>query len=56
MMKNRELMQKYGVRGFPTIVITDASGKALGKTGYMRGGPDAMKKALDKYVRKASSK
>ena len=56
MVKNHELMQKYGVRGFPTIVITDASGKALGMTGYMRGGPDAMKKALDKYVKKASPK
>ena len=56
MMKNRALMKKYGVRGYPTIIITDASGKALGKTGYMRGGPHAMKKALDKYVKKAPSK
>ena len=56
MMKNRGLMEKYSVRGYPTIIITDASGKALGKTGYMRGGPYAMKRALGKYVKKASPK
>ena len=56
MMKNRELMEKYSVRGYPTIIITDASGKALGKTGYMRGGPYAMKRALGNYVKKASPK
>ena len=54
MMKNRELMQKYGVRGFPTIVITDASGTAMGKTGYMKGGPAAMKRTLDRYIKKTS--
>ena len=50
MDKNRALMRKYGVRGYPTIIITDASGKALGKTGYTRGGPSAMKKNLNRYI------
>lgn len=53
MAKNRELMAKYGVRGYPTIIITDASGKAMGKTGYMKGGPAAMKRTLDRYIKKA---
>ena len=52
MMKNRALMAKYGVRGYPTIIITDASGKAMGKTGYMKGGPAAMKRTLDRYIKK----
>ena len=36
--RNRELHRKYGIRGFPTIVILDPSGKELGRTGYVRGG------------------
>ena len=53
MMKNRALMAKFGVRGYPTIIITDASGNAMGKTGYMKGGPAAMKRTLDRYIKKA---
>lgn len=53
MEKNSELAGKYGIRGYPTIVITDGSGKKLGTTGYMRGGPSAMKNVLDKYVKKS---
>ena len=36
---NRELMNKYGVRGFPTIMVIDKNEMALGKTGYKQGGP-----------------
>lgn len=50
--KNSELMKKYGVRGFPTIIITDANGNALEKTGYMRGGPSAMMRVLDRARKK----
>ncbi|MBC8369564.1 MAG: thioredoxin family protein [Planctomycetes bacterium] len=32
--RNDELMAKYGVRGFPTVMIVTASGDALGQTGY----------------------
>lgn len=37
--QNRALMQKYGVRGFPTLVILDSHGNLLGKAGYKAGGP-----------------
>jgi protein disulfide-isomerase len=37
--QNRQLQQKFGVRGFPTLVITDSSGAAIGKMGYQPGGP-----------------
>lgn len=38
---NQELMQKYGVRGFPTILLIDEEGEVLGRTGYRPGGPEA---------------
>lgn len=33
---NRALLDKYGVRGFPTILVMNAKGEVLGKTGYRR--------------------
>jgi len=32
------LAQRYGVRGYPTILFLNAKGAVLGKTGYVRGG------------------
>jgi protein disulfide-isomerase len=51
--RNRKLATKYGVRGFPTIVILDSTGtKVLGKTGYVRGGPEAFISEVKKIVGK----
>jgi thiol-disulfide isomerase/thioredoxin len=41
MAQNKELQGKYSVRGFPTILLTDAEGKPFAKTGYRQGGPEA---------------
>lgn len=35
--KNRELAQKYWVRGFPTIIILDRDGEEVARTGFQRG-------------------
>ena len=35
---NQSLAQKYGIQGFPTILIMDSTGKLLAKTGYQQGG------------------
>lgn len=36
------LAKKYGVEGFPTVVVFDANGKELARhVGYMPGGPEA---------------
>lgn len=40
-MQNEILMARYGVQGFPTILLLDAHGGLLAQTGYQRGGPDA---------------
>jgi len=36
--RNPELVKKYAIEGFPTVLVLDAQGAVLGKTGYRRGG------------------
>jgi thioredoxin-related protein len=38
--QNEMLSEKYGVEGFPTILLTDASGRPYASTGYQKGGPE----------------
>ena len=50
--QNQALMQKYGVRGFPTIIILDSNAEKIGKMSYQPGGPvkyvESIKAALSK--------
>jgi len=50
--QNEALAEKYGIRGFPTIVLLSPEGKLIGKTGYRPGGAEAyvahLKEALAK--------
>ena len=45
--KNQALSAKYKLRYVPTIVVTDADGKELGRTGFNT--PDSFLKFLKKY-------
>ncbi|MDZ4121088.1 MAG: thioredoxin family protein [Candidatus Cloacimonadaceae bacterium] len=36
--QNQSLQSKYGVRGYPTIVLIDHNEKEIGRTGYQQGG------------------
>ncbi len=38
--QNAELLKKYRVEGFPTIVLADARGRPYAKTGYRPGGAE----------------
>ncbi|MBU0475073.1 MAG: thioredoxin family protein [Bacteroidetes bacterium] len=38
---NRMQMNKYGVQGFPTVLLLDKTGKLVFQTGYQPGGPVA---------------
>jgi thiol-disulfide isomerase/thioredoxin len=38
--RNEELQGKYGVRGFPTVLLMNADGEVYGRTGYQPGGPE----------------
>jgi protein disulfide-isomerase len=38
--QNNELAEKFGIEGFPTILLLDAGGALLGRTSYLPGGGD----------------
>ena len=45
--QNPELVKKYKIRGYPTVLIMDAEGEVLAQTGYRRGGVKEYIKHLD---------
>jgi len=45
--QNTEIGEKYGIQGYPTILLTDAEGKPYASTGYQKGGPEAYVEHLD---------
>ncbi len=47
---NRALAQKYGIKGFPTILLFDASGEVIAKTGYQQGGPESYVLHLEEFI------
>jgi len=52
--QNPELQKKYRISGYPTVLIMDAAGEVLDKTGYRNGGAKAYVKYLKdvkKYAR-----
>ncbi|MGA1193192.1 MAG: thioredoxin family protein [Kiritimatiellia bacterium] len=53
--QNESLRQQYGIRGFPTILLLDPSGKTIGQTGYQPGGPDKYVRHLKKMIKPHAS-
>lgn len=51
MIKNRQLMEKYNVRGFPTVVILNSEGKEVARTGYQEGGSESYIKHLRAFTK-----
>jgi thioredoxin-related protein len=46
---NEQLAERYGIYGFPTVVVLDSNGKTLGQLGYEPGvGPQDFIAALEK--------
>jgi len=37
--QNGELAKKYGIEGFPSVLILSPEGELVGRTGYQAGGP-----------------
>ena len=51
--QNDALKAKYRPDGFPTVVLLDADGKELGRTGYLEGGGEAYVKHLKELLHEA---
>jgi protein disulfide-isomerase len=49
-MYNNTLAQRYGVQGFPAILLFNSSGKLVLTTGYQPGGPATYVKHLKSYL------
>jgi len=45
--QNPELIQKFDIHGFPTVLVLDSTGKPLVRTGYKAGGPEKYLKMID---------
>ncbi|MEX1048257.1 MAG: thioredoxin family protein [Akkermansiaceae bacterium] len=54
--QNEELGEKYQVRGYPTILLTDAEGRPFAITGYQPGGPEAYVKHLEELRAQKSAR
>lgn len=53
---NKELAERYGVQGFPTVLLLDAAGKELARTGYQPGGAAAYVKHLEELLKESVKK
>ncbi len=50
---NYGLAKKYGIRGFPTVILLNSSGKTVSQTGYVKGGPrNYVKHLKDLFAKK----
>jgi protein disulfide-isomerase len=46
--ENAQLKAKYGVVGFPTLLVLSPQGKVLAQSNYIPGGPENVKRYLEK--------
>lgn len=51
--QNPALIKKYGVRGFPTVLILDEKGEVVVRAGYMPGGPKSYLEMLETEIKLA---
>ena len=49
--QNKKLSQQYGISGFPTVLLLNADGSVINKTGYRRGGAAAYVEHLKELLK-----
>jgi hypothetical protein len=52
--QNEKLARRYGVNGFPTILVLDANERMIARLGYAKGGPDAWIELAEKSIEEAT--
>jgi protein disulfide-isomerase len=52
-MQNQKLSERFGIEGFPTVLLFNPNGKQIGKTGYQQGGAEAYVKHLKEIIAKS---
>ena len=46
---NYALASKYGVQGYPTVIVLNANGQLLGRCGYVEGGPSVFVARIERF-------
>jgi thioredoxin-related protein len=54
--QNEQLLKAYGVEGFPTVLLLDAGGKVIARTGYRKGGAGAYVDHLKDLLKQPGNK
>jgi protein disulfide-isomerase len=45
--QNENLARRFRISGFPTVIVLDRAGKAIGRLGYQEGGPEPFLGKID---------
>ena len=53
--QNEELLRRYRIEGFPTVLLMDADGDVFAQTGYVKGGPENYLKQTDELLEKGKN-
>jgi len=48
--RNAELVETYGIQGYPTVLLMTPAGEVFGRTGYQEGGPELYTEHLAKML------
>jgi protein disulfide-isomerase len=54
-IQNQNLARKFGIRGLPTILLVNAEGEEIARTGYQRGGAETYVRHLKTLINQAES-
>lgn len=49
--RNQALLEKYDVKGFPTVLVFNPAGEKIGSLGYQPGGPSAWIASLERATK-----
>lgn len=54
--QNKAAAERYGIQGYPTVLLADETGKPFAKTGYKPGGAENYVRHLDEHMAKRTAR